>query len=654
MRKQDSKALMMLPMLRSHTHQGRIVHVGTVLVLVICLLAGTAYAARPVVSDSSSSKSLSANSASEGQTLYAERCLTCHGNASTGAPTEKSLRALSAAQIESAMTNGVMRIQSTGLSRDQITAIANYLAPTTPGQLTTSGYSKIDEPIDNWCEGELSLTQAPVWNRWGNGLRNQRRQAAAKSDISLTNVSALKLKWAFAFPGAVRARSQPAVTPEAIYTGSQNGTVYALNPETGCVWWTFKADAEVRSAITIETDQNGVPAVLYFGDFEANVYSVRADDGALIWKRDVRDHPNGTITGSPTLWNGKLFVPMSSLEVISAYSDDYECCHFRGGILALDSTTGKQVWRMYTVAPPEKQGVNSAGIEMWGPSGAPIWSTPTVDAKRDLLYVGTGENYSSPANHKSDAIIAINIKDGSVRWVRQTIANDAWNGACTANVDKINCPEEDGPDFDFGAPPILTTVEGRDVILAGQKSGMVFALDPSKEGEIMWQRRAGMGGFNGGIHWGMSVDGTRLFVPIADTPGHDQTTGDPQPGLHAFDILSGEPLWRTLHPAKCAGERSCYFEGLSAAVTTASGMVFAGALNGRLAAYSQTTGEILWRTETNIPFKAINGVEAHGGSIDSAGPVVAKDLLIVNSGYDKWGQIPGNVLLVFELTEPVD
>lgn len=485
------------------------------------------------------------------------------------------------------------------------------------------------------------------WNGWGNGVENRRYQPGSVAGLAPGNIGRMEVKWAFGFPGAARARSQPAVTRQAIFTGSQDGRVYALDTRTGCQWWSFPADAEVRTAPTLSFDADGNIDRLYFGDFAANVYALDARSGKLIWKVSVKDHPAGTITGSPTLHGGRLFVPMSSTEVVSAMDAAYACCTFRGGVTALSADDGRRLWRMHTVAAPVRQGRNRRGVQAFGPSGAPVWSVSTVDARRGLLYVGTGENYSSPASGMSDAIVAMELATGRVRWVRQTIAGDAWNASCSGIGDGVNCPKEDGPDFDFGAPPILATLaDGRDILLAGQKSGMVFGLDPDDGGRILWQQRAGAGGFNGGIHWGMASDGRTLYVGIADTPGNKGAVGPRRPGLHAFDAATGRPLWSRIEPQTCPRRAFECETALSAPVTLTDGMVFGGAHNGLLTAYSTVDGTPLWRFDTRRAFETVNGVPARGGSIDSAGPVPVGGLLVVNSGYDKFGQIPGNLLLV--------
>lgn len=564
-----------------------------------------------------------------GESLYRAHCSGCHDSGAGGAPVRAAIEKRSAADIKQALTSGVMKAQGAALNAYEIAILSEHLGTDAPAQAVAG----------RRCEGQLALRGPVLWNRWGNGLGNARHQP--NTAITAGNAGQLELAWAFGFPEAQRARSQPAVTQEAVFTGSQSGRVYALDRNTGCIWWTFDAEAEVRNAPVLDLDADTGPT-LYFGDFGARVYALDAHTGALRWSKSVRDHPDGTITGSLALHGGRLFVPMSSTEVLSAYNPAYECCTFRGGVTALDAASGKRLWRWYSVGAPTR---NKGG--QTAPSGAPVWGTPTIDPVRGLLYVGTGENYSSPANDQSDAIIALDLATGRRKWVMQATAGDAWNAACGTDQ-STNCPVEDGPDFDFGAPPVLVRAGARDVLLAGQKSGEIFGIDPGT-GHLIWRRRVGRGGFNGGIHWGMASDGTTLFVPIADTPGNRFGQGDPRPGLHAFDALTGRPRWSRIEQLRCPEFSFACITALSAPVTLIPGVVFAGGHDGRLVAYAAKDGAVLWKAETNRAFATVNGVTAKGGTIDGQGPVVAGDMVIVNSGYDKFGEIAGNVLLVYRL-----
>lgn len=573
-----------------------------------------------------------------GRQLYVDNCADCHEGGANEAPTREAMAMQGSEVIVRSLAFGVMQSQAAHLTPMERRDIAEYLGEPT-------AQSAADNAAAHQCETAFDAGQA-LWSQWGGNKANTRY--ASGSNLDRQDIETLELKWAFGFPGSARARSQPAVTTTALFTGSQSGLVYALDRETGCIHWTFEAKAEVRNAPAMAVSATGRAETLYFGDLDATVYAVDAQTGTAKWVRSVKDHPDGTITGSVVLHDDRLFVPMSSLEVISAFTPEYECCVFRGGVSALDAETGEPIWRMYTVDEPEERGVNSVGAKRFGPSGAPVWNSPTVDEKRGLLYFGSGQNYSSPATDKSVSILAVSMASGDIVWHTQTIEGDAWNAACGPYGTTVNCPEEDGPDFDFGAPPILTQMsDGRDVLLAGQKSGMVFALDPDDQGRILWERREGMGGFNGGVHWGMAARGQELFVGIADTPGNRFPTGPNRQGMHVINFEQNESVWSVIEPDRCDEPTHYCRTAVSAPPTVTDVAVFAGTLNGIAKAYDIETGETLWSIDTIRDFQTVNGIDAKGGSIDSAGLLPVGDQLIFNSGYDKFGQIPGNVLLVF-------
>lgn len=573
-----------------------------------------------------------------GRQLYIEHCADCHAGGANEAPTREAIAMQGSEAIVRSLAFGVMQSQAAHLSPIERRDIAEYLGDPT-------AESAIDNVQANLCEGSFDPGMT-VWERWGADARNHRY--APHSDLDREEIASLELKWAFGFPGAARARSQPAATTTTLFTGSQSGLVYALDRQTGCIRWAFAAQAEVRTSPSLQSGPDGRAERLYFADFDANVYALDVATGEAIWTVSVKDHPAGTSTGSPVLHEGRLFVPMSSLEVVDAYTPEYECCTFRGGVTALDVETGDTLWRIYTVPEPQARGTNSVGARQFGPSGAPVWNPPTIDADRGLLYFGTGENYSSPATEMSDSIIAVSMETGAIAWVTQTIEGDAWNAACGPYGTQVNCPEEDGPDFDFGAPPILVTdSDGRDILLAGQKSGMIYGLDPDDGGRLLWERRKGMGGFNGGIHWGMAVKDDRLYVGIADTPGNRFAVGENRQGMHVKDIRTNETVWSVLEPDLCDEPTHYCRTAVSAPPTVTDTAVFASTLNGIAKAYDIETGETLWSYNTLREFDTVNGISARGGSIDSAGLVAVGDQLITNSGYDKFGQIPGNVLLVF-------
>ncbi len=513
------------------------------------------------------------------------------------------------------------------------------------------------------CTGPAATfdaTRRPAASGWGITPENTRHIAAADAQLAVTDLPRLELKWAFAFPNAQRARSQPAIAYGAVYVGSQDGTVYALDEETGCIRWTFRASAEVRTAVIVESPaaagkHTGSPLV-YFGDLLARVYAVDAFTGALRWSYKADDHPNATITGAPALHEGTLYVPVSSLEVTSAADPAYECCSFRGAVVALDARTGTNRWKAYTIpTAPREVGRTRVGTRILAPSGAPVWNSPAIDAPRGVLYVGTGENYSSPANDTSDALIAFRLRDGAMVWHAQKTANDAWNVACML-PDNPNCPPENGPDVDFGASTmVLRDARQGDLLLAGQKSGFVYGVDPAANGKIVWSSKVGRGGIQGGVHFGMATDGERLYVPISDMKDEHDGRKHETPsraGLYALDPRTGKELWGTPADDVCRGRPFCD-SGISAAITSIPGAVFAGHMDGRLRAYDSTTGKVVWEVDTTQDWKTVSGEVARGGSFGGgAGPMVVHGKVFAASGYGLYFHMPGNVLLVFAPRAP--
>ena len=388
------------------------------------------------------------------------------------------------------------------------------------------------------------------------------------------------------------------------------------------------------------------------GDFVGNVYALDARDGSLLWKSGVEDHHNVTITGSPKLHRDTLYVPMSSTEWASAADPAYECCTFRGGVAAFDRSGGQMLWKSHTILeePRPTGSRNSQGAARWAPAGAPIWGSLTIDERRNVLYAPTGQGYTSPAVNTSDSIIAFNLDSGGIEWVFQATQGDAWNMSCFIG-EAANCPEEDGPDYDFGAPPVLLTLSsGRDILLAGQKSGFVYALDPDRQGALIWKKRIGLGGFLGGVHWGMAAHGDILYAPNADTNLINKWQGERTPGLYALEAESGEQVWFTPAPDLCPeGSKPVCDPGLSAAVTAIPGVVFAGALDGHLRAYDSSSGAVIWDFDTAQEFSTVSGELARGGSVEADGPYVAQGIVLVNSGYLFGGRMGGNVLLAFSV-----
>jgi polyvinyl alcohol dehydrogenase (cytochrome) len=579
---------------------------------------------------------------SSGAAIYERACATCHDGGAIQAPRRDSLAALSRERILAAMTTGIMSTQASGLSPEEKETLATYLSvPQAPGG-----------GMATYCAASPTRSFAPgkVLD-WGMRPENWRAVGKDQTSIDAENASGLKLAWVFAFPGSTRSRVQPTIAGDVLFTADQFGTVYALDAATGCTRWTVQSDKEIRSPLIVGTNAAGEPDALYFGDIAGQVHAIDLATRRIVWTVRPDAHPQATITGAMRLHEGRLYVPISSLEVVAAMDGAYACCTFRGAVAALDVKTGANVWKTYTIAEePKVQGTNRAGANRFGPSGAPVWSTPTIDPKRGRLYIGTGENYSHPATVTSDAIMALDLASGRIVWTFQATANDVWNAACPSGP---NCPVNTGPDYDFGAAPILVELpDDRAIVLAGQKSGDVYGLDPDKGGAVLWKAKPGRGGIMGGVHWGMATDGKTLFVPISDLSVYPQDAHLPaQSGMHALDIATGGILWSTVLPDVCKDTKWRCSPGVSAAATFAPGVVFGGSLDGTLRAFSARGGEILWTFDTNRQFEAVNGISGSGGSIDSSGPVVAGKFVYATSGYDKFGQKGGNLLLAFNVAD---
>lgn len=606
----------------------------------------TAIAEQPAANESSAQSTLDiflAKQAMPGRPLYDQACGACHDGAVKKAPHRDMLGLMTVETILRSLTDGIMREEAAMFSDEQKVLVAEYLAGAEMGT-TAAAIPSCPEDVPAIDAAAIAAAQ-----NWGFDLGNTRHIPAATASLSHADLSKLAPRLAIRFPGANRARSQPTIAAGTLFVGSHSGLVYALDQDTGCARWTYPASAEVRTGIVLAPGAgDDAPPLALFGDVLGYAYAVNAVTGEGIWQHRPDDHPNATITGTPTLHDGRLYVPVSALEVSLAVDPYYECCTFRGSVAAYDARSGEMRWQSYTIAQPAVvQSQNRAGTDMRGPSGAVIWNSPSIDVKRNQLYVGTGENMSSPATGTSDAIFAMDLDNGAVNWVFQATANDVWNVACDTEADH-SCPPENGPDFDFGAATLfVTTSEGRDLVLGGQKSGVVHALDPDS-GAVVWQNQVGRGGIQGGVHFGMAASGDTLFVPISDMPDGREYPTPAKPGLHAVDLRTGALKWYTPNPDRCEGRLHCN-NGISQAVTAAGDLVYAGAMDGILRVHDAETGAVLWEIDTTGNYRSITGEETFGGSFGgSAGPVVHGGNLLLSSGYGIYNHMAGNLLLVLE------
>jgi polyvinyl alcohol dehydrogenase (cytochrome) len=575
-----------------------------------------------------------------GAALFNEHCATCHDGApDSRAPAPSSFAGRAPEQIIEALVNGAMRTQGSRLSGEERHALAEYLTGKAFGGDPTGAAT-------GRCKSPAPFTVpdgSPAWNGWSPSPTNTRFQPEAAAGLSAAQVPRLTLKWAFGFPDASSAWAQPAIVGGRVFVGSQNGTVYSLDGATGCIVWYYSAGGGVRTAMTVGPKPGGGFAV-YFGDTSASAIALDASTGKELWRRRVEDHPLARITGSPTLYNGRLYVPTASYEESQGASPDYGCCTFRGSVTALDAGTGDVVWKTYTVTEaPKPRGTSTTGVTLYGPSGSAIWSAPTIDAKRRLVYVSTGNTYSGPPQPSSDAVVALDLDSGAIKWTKQVTPGDIFLSGCgRGRGNNPNCQDPNGPDFDFGNSPVLATLpDGKDAIVIGQKSGVGYAMDPDRQGAVLWQYRAGRGGALGGIEWGSAVDSQHAYFPLSDI-------FTPNPGgLHAVDLATGERAWMTPPPPAVCGRGFGCSGAQSAAITVIPGIVFSGSVDGALRAYSADDGHIVWTFDTNRDFTTANGVPAHGGSMIGPGPAVAGGLIVVSAGYGAFGGHAGNALLAF-------
>jgi polyvinyl alcohol dehydrogenase (cytochrome) len=583
----------------------------------------------------------------DGADVFQKACASCHLRPApdSRAPDREALGALAPEAIVTTLTTGNMFRQGSALNEAERRAVSAYLAGRPVGS---------PPPPSNVgrCVGSpppmTDPAESPGWNGWGNGVTNTRYQAAEKGGLaSAAQVRRLKLKWAFGFAGVTSARAQPTVASGRLFVGSENGDFYSLDAKTGCTYWTYHAQAGIRTASSVGPYQTATAAgyAVYFADMGATAYAVDASTGAELWRRKVDDHPFAGSTGSPTLYGGRLYVPASGVgEEGRGGQAGYECCSFRGSVTALDASTGEVAWKSYTIPEaPQPRGKNSDGVQTWGPAGGGIWSAPTIDAKRHVIYVATGNGYAEPQQKTTDAVLALDMETGKILWASQPIPNDVWAGGCKAqNANNPNCPAELGPDADFSDSPVLATrSNGRDILIVQQKAGIAYGFDPDREGQLLWRYRTGQGSSLGG-QWGAAVDGAQAYFGVADTLS-------PMPGgIRAVDIDTGEEAWsKDPSPEKlCGAERGCS-ASQGAAVTAIPGAVFSGSADGGLRAYAAEDGSLLWQFDTNREFETVNGVKAHGGAMDGPGAVVAGGMVYVGSGYLSLIGRPGNVLLAF-------
>ncbi|HKV04481.1 MAG TPA: PQQ-binding-like beta-propeller repeat protein [Candidatus Acidoferrales bacterium] len=589
---------------------------------------------------------------SPGEALFDEHCASCHANGSAveRAPDLKTLMELTPESVYAAVTTGSMSVPAQPLTDDQKRLVAEYLGGR-PLDLTDSAGA---QSMPNRCASNSPLGNpqiGPSWNGWSVDATNARFASAKIAGISAQQISGLTLKWAFGFPGGSTAYGQPTVVGGRIYVGSDNGHVYSLDAATGCVYWSFLAKSGVRTSPSVGPVKGNGSAkyAVYFADMRANAYAVDAATGHQLWSTKVADHYTARITGAPALYQSRVYIPVSATEEVFSANPSYPCCTFRGSVVALDANTGSLIWKTYVIPErPKPVAKNSHGVQRWAPAGAAVWNAPTIDPRRHALYVGTGDAYTEPAAKNSDAIVALDLETGNILWSFQAVPNDAWMVGCVPDATE-NCPKHLGVDFDFGSSPILLNMpSGHRLLLATPKSGTVFALDPDRNGAVVWKLSVSdrIAPNNGQIAFGGSADSQKIYLALEDgtfVAIHHAT------GKRAWIVRleSLDKLGQSTNNGEDRTKAGLRF-GQSAAVTGVPGAVFTGGWDGILRALSTADGSVLWQFNTAQEFKTVNGVSAKGGSMGGPGPTVVNGMLYVGSGYaNVGGGMPGNVLLAF-------
>ena len=592
-----------------------------------------------------------------GKAVYDKNCAACHAAPEPGGrtPPFASLRKLSASTISAALTSGVMKSIGDSLERRDLRDVVAYLAaPEAP-----VGTSWID---DNMCAADkrgVDLSARPAQVGFGVDTDNSRKMTAAQAGLTGRQAVNLEVAWVFAMPKTSGIRGQGVVVGSTLfYPAGQANYVVALDTATGCVKWATPTPTGPRNSLAYGRLGKNGPMGLVGGGADGDLVALEAKTGKLVWKADPRHDKTVPLSGSAIFAGDRLIVPISAIDVANAMRPNFECCKGHGAVAAVDPANGKVLWTWHTMETAKLLGrKNSQGVDLYGPSGAPIWSSPSVDLKRGVVYAATGENTSPPATGTSDSLVAIDLATGRQKWVFQALANDVWNMSCPQGPPapgatlKPNCFfGAEGSvmrDHDFGGGPIIWRGKSGELILGGQKSGDVWAVDAAT-GKQVWRQRFGKGTALGGVHWGIATDGVRLFAPIAD-PGVPAPVG--AAGLYAIDIASGKVAWSWKATADCDNGRKARVGacdtrfGISAPPLVVDGAVIAGGLDGRLYVFDAVTGKLLATHDTAVAYQGVNKLAGHGGSIDAAGPFAGAGMVFVGSGYGSFGQMAGNVLV---------
>ena len=603
--------------------------------------------------------SAGAKASAAGEAVYKANCAACHDNPDLSkAPTVATLNRLTPGQIVNALMTGKMIPQAQSLTSAEVTYVADYL-------------SKAQEADDTWMKAMMcpagrrtpKLDVAASVSTFGFDMKNSRQLSYKQAGLKASDFGNFEIAWVVAFPNVITMRSQAAVVGSTMFlpVGENKNRVYAfdISGAKPCIQWVFETSRTIRTSAGYGVRKDGRKVVMV-GDMGAFTHMIDAETGKQLWETHTGLFPSSISTATPVLVGDKVIAPSSQYEIMVAAVDAHECCKVHGGVSALDAMTGKIVWQGHTMDDAKPLKDRGDGQMIWGPSGAPIWNSPSIDLKRNRLYVGTGEANSAPAHVNTDALMSFDLTTGKTLWAHQAVENDVFNVGCSPSGGAKNCTKETVyRDVDFGASTILATQPGgKEIVLGGQKSGTVWAMDPDT-GAVVWRRDIGTGGANGGVHWGIAADDTHVYAPIS-YPGRSIPTPaqvvppDLKPGLYAVNLKDGSIDWKFEAKPDCTDARKKFVPrcgslfGLSGAPTLIGDYIVTGGLDGRVYVIEKATGKLIQTIETARDFDTVNGVKGNGASVDNASIVAANGMVFVNSGYGLFGQGAGNVMIALK------